>query len=453
MINTLSQMCKSHKTHRYTVAPLLIYLILIFLAVSLFYINESNASENIHAIFKEADHLYDKKKHYDALNRYEQTISLDPTSTKAYRGIIKCYTALGDPQGAVIYMESFFLENSDKAESCYGLGYALYNIKEYDRAQHYFQRSIKIKPDLAEGWNNCAAICHFITQDYQKAREYYNKAIHVSRKTGNNRVLAVAKENLAHLPESVALKPVSNKLTLEAFLNKFISMVDEQDDTGIRNLVLGQKKVCEQAMDWALEKAMRSSVEGRKEDEISTLIFAQLLEKAYTGGYNISLLTEKLDAYNQLDDEKKKEIIEGETFLKDGFRQNQIGLFKDAQNKYEKALKCFENSMDKSRAGLAYVYMGDAYRKSKHYLLAEKAYQKGLNCFNQADKNEEKASVLSSLGITCFRLDKHQEALVYLKRAQKIYGQLENTEAEKKVEKNIALITADRKGPSVKNLK
>jgi len=421
--------------------PRYIFLFLLFIfAFNTFERNPLYSEEAPDVIFQKAEALFNKKKYPVALSLYEKVISIDPDFAKGYRGIIRCYNALGDPQGAIIFMESLFLENPESAEVSYGLGYALYSIKKYNAAIRYFEKAVKLNQDLAAAWNNCAVIYHFITHDYEKAGQYYKNAISISKKTGDDWVLEIAKKNLAHLHASEELKPVTDQLTLEEFINSFISGVDENNERGIRQLVLGQKKNCEQAMDWLLREAMRSCAGGKKEDEKTTILLARLLEKQYRRSFKGILLKNKLDTYNSLSDEKKRKIVEGEELLEKGLKKEQGGMHGEAQDNYKEALLCFESINDKSRTGLALLYLGDIYRKMKRYSLAREAYTSGLTHFIETGEEERKASILSSLGITYFLLGEYSDALDFHKRSLAIYRILKDEEAEKKVKSNIELI-------------
>lgn len=423
--------------------PKYIFLFLLVLLIfNVFYKDNLYAEKDPNAMFQSAEALFSEKKYSAALSLYEDVISIDPSFTKGYRGIIRCYNALGDPQGAVILMESLFLENQERAGVCYGLGYSLYNVKKYNQAMRYFKKAVKLDQDLAAAWNNCGVIYHFITPDYEKARQYYEKAISISQRTGNAWVLEIAKKNLAHLPTPEELKPVTEKLTLEQFINGFISRVDENDERGIRQLVLGQKKNSEQAMDWLLGEAMRSCVEENKNDENRTILLARLLEKEYRSSFKSLFLQNKLDTYNNLVDKKKKKIVEGEELIKEGLKNEQNGIYREAQNRYKEALLCFESIKDKNRAGLAHVYIGDVYRKMNKYSLARESYIIGLTYFIETGEEERKASVLSSLGTTCFLLGEYSDALDFYKRSLTIYRSLKDKEAEKKIKSNMHMIKA-----------
>ena len=186
---------------------------------------------------------------------------------------------MGNPQGALKYMDSLFLEKPDSAEVHYGMGCALYGLQKYDDAAKYFDKAIKIKPDLAAAWNNRGSIYHFVARDYAQARQYYEKAIEIGTRTGNAAVVKIARENIANLPREEDLKP----LTLEEFLNIFIARADESDAAGVRWLVFGQKANCQPAMDWLLEQALHAASQDAYDEEKTAVALAALLAADYSG--------------------------------------------------------------------------------------------------------------------------------------------------------------------------
>ena len=334
---------------------------------------------------------------------------------------------------------------------CYGLGYALYNAGKYKKAKVYFEKAVKIDPALAEAWNNCAVIYHFIIHDYEKARKYYQEAMTRASKTGNRRVLEVARKNLENLPQPEKLIPLNEKMDLEEFINRFISSVEKKDEIKMRQIVLGQKINSQKAMDWLLEKAVRSGARNKNEEERTTVLLARLLEREYRKSFKSDFLKNKLAAYESLSDENKKQIVHGEDLLQKGLKMEQEGVYSKAEESYRKALLCFEGIKDNGKAGLAHVYLGDIYRKMKKYPLACEAYGKGLTCFNKTGEKEKKASVLSSLGITCFGMGEYEDACDFLKRSLEIYRVLGDEEAEKRVKRDLEWIKAQ--GSNQKGIK
>ena len=113
--------------------------VLFYLAVisvfTTFIQNNPHCENSPEVVFQKAEALLNEKKYAEAVGLFEQVIAMDPSSVQSYKRLIECYNKLGDPQGAVVFMESIFLEYPETAEICYGLGYSLYNIKQYEQSR------------------------------------------------------------------------------------------------------------------------------------------------------------------------------------------------------------------------------------------------------------------------------------------------------------------------------
>ena len=98
------------------------------------------------------------------------------------------------------------------------MGYSLYHQKKYDASAIFFDKAIQLNPNLAEAWNNRAAIYQFVDKKYDSARQYYHKAISLSERANNHRVLDIARKNISSLPPpKEILVLVIDTLTLEGF--------------------------------------------------------------------------------------------------------------------------------------------------------------------------------------------------------------------------------------------
>ncbi len=419
--------------------PLL--LLLLICAVNLFVtqLHLCGAEEPLTLLAK-AEEQFSQKKYSEALSLYEKAIEGDPSLVPAYRGIVRSYHVLGDKQGAVVFLESLFLEYPDSPEIYYGLGYALYTTEKYERARTYFEKAIELKPDMAEAWNNCAAIYHFITRDYTKAKKYYERAIALSSKSGNERVLNIARKNLANLPRPEEIKPLQQELSLEEFLNLFIARVDEKNERAVGLLVLGQQENSEHAMEWFLGEALKAAATDSIAEEEKAVLLARVLEKHYRKSFSSDALHNRLAEYSGLDAAKKKDLYQGESLLNGGVEMEERGSFDAALQRYEAARQCFERIGDTGRKGLALLYQGDVYRRLKKYHEAGKAYSEALTGFIALRDDPQRALALSSLGITYSLMGEYEDGLDFLKRSLSIYNQLHDDVSAKKVQQNITML-------------
>ena len=285
---------------------IILHLIPIFI-ISILIVGYRNvdAADNSKEVFSNAETLLQEKKYPEAVVLYEEVLTRDPSFVSAYPGLIKSYAGLGDLEGGTAFIESLYLENPDSAGVNYGMGYALYQQKTYDTAAGFFDRALKLDPDLAEAWNNRAVVFHFVEQNHEKARQYYQKAISLGEKTGNQRVVEIARKNLAHLPEKDVITPVAESLTLEAYLNRFIALVEEGDKAKLQGLVLGQKDNSVKAMDWFMQQADKAKNQGDEKSEKTALTLGMILAGQYAHCFDSDLLSQKLKTYQEKSDSKQ----------------------------------------------------------------------------------------------------------------------------------------------------
>jgi len=277
--------------------PILLYLVIITILITSY--RDAYAADKSKEAFAKAEALLQEKKYPGALVLYEEILNRDPSFVSAYPGLIKSYAGLGDLEGGAAFIESLYLEDPDNAGINYGLGYALYQQKDYQTATGYFDRAIKLDPGLAEAWNNRAVIYHFVERDYEEARRYYEKAVILAEKAGNQKVKDIAQKNLAHLPKKKKITPVTEALSLEEFLNRFVSLVEKGDKTKLQGLVLGQKENSIKAMDWLMEQAEKAQDRGDKKSEKTALTLGKILTSQYATCFESDMLSEKLEEYQR----------------------------------------------------------------------------------------------------------------------------------------------------------
>jgi len=401
------------------------------------------AAADWHTSLQQAEAALASKKYADALRLYEQAVSHNAACVPAYRGLVCCYDALGNARGAVIYMETLYLEKPESAEICYGLGYALYVSKNYADATRYFEKAVALQPELAEAWNNCAAIYHYVKRDYAKARQYYERAITLSSRAGNQRVHNIARENMLHLPDPQELAQAQTQLTLEEFINQCIAQAEARADHALRLLICNHKENTEQAAAWFLAQALQASAHGKSSEEQTALQLAGILEQHYRSCFDSFALRGSLEAYAGLDASSKALLFKGESLLQAGLQQ-QNNASGAARAHFIAALACFENIKDRTRAGQALLYLGDLERSQKAYAQASEAYCKALTCFIEVRDEPHKADALALLGASSYEQGQIDEALDFLRRASKIYHLVHDHAAAQKVLGHISTIEAGR---------
>jgi len=403
------------------------------------------AEIDLDADFDKAVVLLNQKQYGEALGLLEEILTRNSSFIRGYSDLVKCYRAMGDVQGATIFIESIYLDNPENAIVNYAMGYSLYHQKKYDTSAIYFDQAIQLDPNLAEAWNNRAAIYQFVDKNYDNARQYYNKAISLSEQVNNHRVLDIARKNISFLPPPKAiLVPVTDTLTLETFINRFVATVDSNNEKQMKELVLGQKDNSEKTMKWLIEQAMRAHAQEAVEEEQAAVSLGTLLAGLYQESYKSDLLKLKLQTYQNLSDENKNLLVNGESLLQEGLTYEKKKQYKMAEDKYRAAIVSFDKINDDSRSGMAYGYLGDAHYRMKDYTSARLAYQKSLTFLDDNHDLKRKAIVLSSLGIVCAKLKDYTGALEHLNQSLNLYRKINDDTSAKKIEKNIELINSMR---------
>ncbi len=395
---------------------------------------------NTLSTFNRAEKLFSEKKYIPALKLYEKVASNEPCFILAYQGIVKTYQALGDIQGALVYMETLFMENPNSAGVFYGLGYAQYCAKQYSQAKTSFQKAIELDPELPAAHNNVAAIYHFIEQDFDNARFHYEKAIELSRKKGDQRVLQIAQKNLANLPGKEKIEPITEALTLDTFVNMFIGLVEKKDEQTVKALVSGQKDNCEKAFDWFISQALFSYASGNTERENTMVLLASLIEQYYRSVFKSPVLADNLAQYRKLQGEEKASAAEAETLLLDGIQKQQQDMHMDAVDILKKALILFENIGDGQKEGQTLLLIGKSQRSSENYSAARSIYKRALTLFMRMEDEPSQALTLYLLGTTSYRLGSREEAIEFFKRSRAIYKALGDEMALQQLEKDLKKI-------------
>ncbi len=138
-----------------------------------------------------------------------------------------------------------------------------------------------------------------------------------------------------------------------------------------------------------------------------------------------------------LGDKERHILIEAEHLLEEGLAYEKKNAYRDAAERYQKALNGFKKLKMNRKIGITQVYLGDVYSKAQQYAEAQKAYAEALSYFDQATDEAYKARILASLGQACFKMEKFQYALDNMESSLEIYRQLKNIGEVEKLERNI----------------
>ena len=133
----------------------------------------------------------------EALVQYAKALVLDPGSAEAAR-IVALLEAAGArrPQGTAPTWTSSELLDEAEAESWLRQGDALAASEHFKYAIDYYRQAVKLKPDLADAWNNLGS-CYGRLERHQEAAAAFEKA--VAADPGNER----ARKNLEQARRSL----------------------------------------------------------------------------------------------------------------------------------------------------------------------------------------------------------------------------------------------------------
>ena len=121
----------------------------------------------------------------------EETKKFEKSYSKEFTNHLKVLKIEGKLPNTWIKNETFLLDLLKQFPNEAGLlkDYAAFlkNIrKDYDKAEEYYKKAIKLDPKNADNIGNYAIFLENIRKDYDKAEEYYKKAIKLDPKNADN---------------------------------------------------------------------------------------------------------------------------------------------------------------------------------------------------------------------------------------------------------------------------
>lgn len=175
---------------------------------------------NVPKVFFELGYAFDKSKMTDsALTAYLQCVELKPDYSGALRNLGNLYYNSGENEKALNYYKRYlaatkievtdyliwykkgFLENAlkdytnakqslyrsvqykaDHMNTCLELGFACSRLKQNDSAIYYYQKAIDLDPKNYIPYNGIGEVYRDNMKDYDKATEWYTKAMAIDSK-------------------------------------------------------------------------------------------------------------------------------------------------------------------------------------------------------------------------------------------------------------------------------
>jgi TPR repeat protein len=300
---------------------------------------------------------------YDELEEYDEAITWYKKSEEA--GCKDCWSNLGnayyegngveqDYEKALEYYHQAYNEGvDDKGDLANSIGQIYEELKEYDEAITWFEKSGEAGSDF--GWLWLGAYYIQVTKEYEKAREYYQKAYDLN---GDNKGLAANRIGGSYYEQ-------------ENFLlaNKWFQIAGEiGTDWGWYNL--GNSYIMGKGVEQDYEKAQKYYQKAYDLDGETKNNVAYIIGYTYDKQKNYEKAIEYYEAaYNMNEDDR-------------GAIANKIGLTYDKQEKYVQASIWFQKA---SEAGYGWGWnnLGNYYENGNG---VEQNYNKAIECYKKGFK-------------------------------------------------------------------
>lgn len=93
----------------------------------------------------------------EAVAKYKKAVRMNPDYVKAHIGLIQCYAALDEEEYALPHYRRVLEFRPLDTNTRYNLGRVLLTRGRYDQAAREFAEVCRLKPDMADAWNNWGA--------------------------------------------------------------------------------------------------------------------------------------------------------------------------------------------------------------------------------------------------------------------------------------------------------
>jgi tetratricopeptide (TPR) repeat protein len=161
-------------------ARLLLYSII---AVFSFWIPGAYAQmDAIRNVYEQAEDAYSKQQYDQAMDLYRQIIKAVPSFAPAYNGLALANEAAnGDEEKTIEYLKTAISYDPKLATAYDNLGRIYYNRQDVDHAQEYFEKALKINPDMPSAQVSLAWINLLVRSKPETALKYFKMVLKVSQ--------------------------------------------------------------------------------------------------------------------------------------------------------------------------------------------------------------------------------------------------------------------------------
>ncbi|WP_353779343.1 tetratricopeptide repeat protein [Winogradskyella sp. 3972H.M.0a.05] len=325
-----------------------------------------------------------------------------------------------------------------------GLGLAYSDQKELDSAQVFYERAEKIMEDvdhtaLESSLYNNKGIMFFYKSDYESARKAFEGVLEVAKRTNNLDDMSRSYNNMAlcysylgKYEDALDMHIESAKIAEQ--LNDKIGVAKSYNNIG---LLYRDLEDYDKSEEYLLKSLEIKKVEGSKVDMISSYLnLGGTLRKIGIKDKDTSRLLKARDYYDEALE------LSNEANYKNGknIAYVNLALVETTLGNYKKGIEYGKISLNNSlEAGdphtemVSRVNLGDAYRYSKQFQLAEEHLVRGYEMAKEQSllyNQKETALILSLLNSD---QGKYKPALEYYKEYYTLTDSISSTEVQNKV--------------------
>ena len=133
-------------------------------------------------IYERAVNAYNKQQYVQAMELYQQIIKAVPTFAPAYNGMALANQAVsGDEDKTIKYLKTAVRYDPKLALAYDNLGRIYYGRQDVDHAQEYFEKALKIDPNISSSQLCLAWINLLIRERPRTAIKYFKTALTASQ--------------------------------------------------------------------------------------------------------------------------------------------------------------------------------------------------------------------------------------------------------------------------------
>lgn len=143
------------------------------------YLEAVNIDQEYYDAYVQLGIIYSRAQNRLAVDYLNNALNIDPQSIEALYALGMFYQEAGDTANAIESYNKLLVVDPANVYGNYNLGYIhLVMLQQYEKAIEYFDRALEGKPDYFEAIYN-KGYCYELLGNYEKARELYNRTLEI----------------------------------------------------------------------------------------------------------------------------------------------------------------------------------------------------------------------------------------------------------------------------------